>query len=304
MNGKKLLFIYNPNAGRSQIRVYLTSILGIFSKAGYDVTTYPTQAKGDALQQIPRWDGQFDRVVCCGGDGTLNEVVSGMLQCKTRVPVGYIPAGTTNDFAQSLGISTKLLEAADAAVNGRLFPCDVGAFNDQYFNYVAAFGVFTEVSYQTNQRLKTVLGHGAYFVGGPRSLRHATSYRMEVELNGGTVEGTFIYGMVSNATSVGGIKNLTDSTVALDDGMFEVTLVKRPTNPWMLGDIARNLFGSRDIDSPYIYACKANSVTIHCDRDVPWTVDGEYGGAHTDVRIRNLPRPITFVVPEETDDTE
>ncbi len=299
MEPKKLLFLYNPKAGRGQIRIRLTDILDLFVKAGYEVTVYPTQKKNDALYKLPQWADQFDRIVCCGGDGTLNETVSGVLYSKKQVPIGYIPAGTTNDFAKSLGIPTGMDEAAAIAVNGRLFACDVGEFNGKTFDYIAAFGVFTEVSYQTDQRLKTVLGHAAYVISGAKSLMDIPSYPMEVEVNGETIRGNFSYGMITNAVSVGGMKNLTGTSVALDDGVFEVVLVRTPKNPQMLRDILTNLFSSHDTDSPYIYSCKTHLISIHCKDPVAWTLDGEFGGSHFDVEIRNRKHGITFVVPEE-----
>ncbi len=299
MEQKKLLFIFNPHAGRGMIQVQLVSILNTFVRAGYEVTVYPTQEKGDACSRIPLMAGQFDRIVCCGGDGTLDEVVAGMLRSEHVTPIGYIPAGTTNDFSQSLGIPTELVDAAAIAAGGRLFDCDVGAFNEDSFIYIAAFGVFTEVSYQTDQRLKSVLGHAAYLISSPKSLIGMPSYEMEVTVNGETFRGKFVYGMVTNAVSVAGMKNLTGTSVALDDGRFEVTLVTTPQNPLMLGDIVTNLLKRGDSDSPYIYVCKADRIEIHCDESVPWTLDGEFGGDWQDVRISNMSRRISFVVPEK-----
>ncbi len=299
MDHKKLLFIYNPYAGRGQIRLRLNGILDIFIKAGYEVTVYATQEKGDALSKIPLWAESFERIVCCGGDGTLDEVVAGMLRSPVSVPIGYIPAGTTNDFAQSLGISTDIEEAAAIAAGGRLFDCDVGSFGCDSFIYVAAFGVFTEVSYQTDQRLKSLLGHAAYLISGTKSLIDRPSYEMEVKVNEETFCGKFIYGMISNAVSVGGMKNLTGTSVALDDGLFEVTFVLTPNNPIMLGDIMTNLFRAKDSDSQYIYAGKSDHIEISCSEDVPWTLDGEFGGNHRDVEIRNMGRRVTFVIPED-----
>ncbi len=299
MEQKKLLFIFNPHAGRGMIQVQLVSILNTFVRAGYEVTVYPTQEKGDARNRIPFWAGRYDRIVCCGGDGTLDEVVSGMMQSEIRTPIGYIPAGTTNDFAQSLKIPKDMGEAAAVAAGGRLFDCDVGKFGDAFFVYIAAFGVFTEVSYQTDQRLKTVLGHAAYLVEGPKSLLDMPSYEMEVEVNGATIRDKFSYGMITNAVSVGGMKNLTGPSVDLNDGRFEVTLVKTPQNPIMMGDILTRLMLPGESDSQNIYACKADRITVRCDEEVPWTLDGEFGGEHREAEIRNLNRRVTFVVPEE-----
>ncbi len=299
MDLKKLLFIYNPNAGRGLIGMHLTAILNEFVRAGYEVTVYPTQSRGDALARIPHLAGRFDRIVCCGGDGTLDEVVAGVLQSGCSLPLGYLPAGTTNDFSQSLAIPSDLEEAAAIAAGGRLFDCDVGTFNGESYIYIAAFGVFTEVSYQTDQRLKSVLGHAAYLISTPKSLIGMPSYEMEVEANGEIFRGKFVYGMVTNAVSVGGLKNLTGTSVALDDGRFEVTLVMTPQNPLMLGDIVTNLLMPKDSESPYIYAFKTDHIVFRCDEAIPWTLDGEFGGEHREVEICNLNRRITFVVPEK-----
>ncbi len=299
MNRKKLLFLYNPHAGRGMIRIHLSDVVDLFVKAGYEVTVYPTQEKGDAARRIPLWADQYDRIVCCGGDGTMDEVVAGMLQTSARTPVGYLPAGTTNDFAKSLAIPTDLMEAAAIAANGREFDCDVGQFNDRSFSYIAAFGVFTEISYQTDQRLKSVLGQAAYLLNSPKSLIDMPSYEVEVEVNGEMIIDHFSYGMVTNAVSVAGMRNLTGSTVALDDGLFELTLVRTPTNPMMLGDIATNLLKSGDSYTPNIVSYKTDCVRFHCGEPIPWTLDGEFGGEHTDVEVRSLPRRITFIVSDD-----
>ncbi len=299
MDRKTLLFLYNPHAGRGAIRIQLSDVVDLFVKAGYEVTVYPTQEKGDASRRIPLWADRYDRIVCCGGDGTMDEVVAGMLQTSARTPVGYLPAGTTNDFAKSLAIPTDLMEAAAIAAGGRLFDCDVGMFNDSSFSYIAAFGVFTEISYQTDQRLKSVLGQAAYLLNSPKSLMGMPSFTVEVEVNGEIVFDTFSYGMVTNAVSVAGMRNLTGSTVALDDGLFELTLVRTPTNAMMLGDIATNLLKQGDSYTPNIITYKTDSARFHCAEPIPWTLDGEFGGEHTDVEIRSLPRRITFVVPDD-----
>ncbi len=299
MEQKKLLLLFNPNAGRGAIRTRLVEILDVFVKAGYEVTAYPTQEKGDALAKLPLWADRFDRIVCCGGDGTLNETVAGMMKSDKCIPIGYIPAGTTNDFAQSLKVPTDMEEAARVAAGGRLFDCDVGEFNRVPFVYVAAFGVFTEVSYQTDQRLKSVFGHAAYLIEGTKSIIDMPSYNMEIEVNGEILYDEFVYGMITNAVSVGGIKNLTGSSVALDDGLFEVTFVRKPQNPLMYGDIITNLLKQQDSYSPYVFSCKTNHIEVHAKETVPWTLDGEFGGEQTEVEVRDIERRITFVVPEE-----
>ncbi|MCD8365659.1 MAG: YegS/Rv2252/BmrU family lipid kinase [Clostridiales bacterium] len=304
MEKKKLWFLFNPASGRGQIRIHLAEIIDIFVKAGYDVTIYPTQEKEDAMRLIPQQADKYDLIVCSGGDGTLNETVSWMVLCNYGTPVGYIPTGTTNDFAQSLQIPGNMLKAADVAVNGNPFACDVGGFNGETFVYIAAFGIFTDVSYMTNQKLKRMLGHAAYVIEGAKQIVDFPSYVMEIRVNGEIIRGEFVYGMVSNSTSVGGMKNLTGKEVELDDGLFEVTLVKRPKNPLQTSEIMANLLRTRDYDTPYIYSCKTGHIEFHCEEAVPWTLDGEFGGDQKEVRIVNHSRQVTFKVKKPEVDGE
>ncbi|MCD8149322.1 MAG: diacylglycerol kinase family lipid kinase [Clostridiales bacterium] len=302
MEKKKLWFLFNPTSGRGQIRIHLMEIIDIFVKAGYDVTVYPTQKKEDAMRLIPQQADKYDLIVCSGGDGTLNETITGMMQCRAGIPVGYIPAGTTNDFAQSLRIPGNMLKAADIAANGIPFACDVGEFNDETFVYIAAFGIFTDVSYMTNQKLKRVLGHAAYVIEGAKQIVDIPSYVMEIRVNGEIIRDEFVYGMISNSVSVGGMKNLTGKEVELDDGLFEVTLVRRPKNPIQTSEIMTNLLIPRDCDTPYIYSCKTDHIEIHCEEAVPWTLDGEFGGDQKDVRIINHRQRVTFMVKDPEKD--
>ena len=213
---KKLLFVFNPCSGKAQIKNQLLDIVDTMVKADYEVTIYPTQCAGDAKEKVEAYAGNYDLVVCSGGDGTLDEVVTGMMQCKAKVPLGYIPAGSTNDFASSLGIPKDMEKAAEAAVIGKPFPCDVGLFNGDYFVYVAAFGLFTEVSYKTSQEWKNVLGHAAYILEGAKCLHDIPSFMMQVEYNNMRIQDEFIYGMITNSTSVGGFKGMTGKDVLLE----------------------------------------------------------------------------------------
>lgn len=276
MEKKKLLFLFNPKSGKGQIKNRLLDILDTFVKSGYEVVAHPTQAKDDARLMIEKHARNYDLVVCSGGDGTLDEAVSGMMESPVKVPIGYIPAGSTNDFAASLKIPKNMLRSADIAVNGKLFPCDVGGFNEDYFSYVAAFGLFTDVSYQTSQNLKNVLGHGAYIIEGAKRLVDIPSYILEVEVNGEVIRDEFIYGMITNSTSVGGIKNMTGKDVMLDDGLFEVNLIKFPQNPLQLNEILTNLMMPKAIDTQYIYSFKTDHMILRCENQaIPWTLDGE-----------------------------
>lgn len=284
---QKLLFIFNPHAGKGQIKNHLVDIVDVMVKAGFEVTIYTTQAHADATRKVVEDGAGYDRIVCSGGDGTLDEVMTGLMQAKLDIPIGYIPAGSTNDFANSLGIPKEMVKAAENAVADHLFPCDIGDFNSDTFVYVAAFGLFTEVSYKTSQQLKNIFGHVAYIMEGVKQLRDIPSYRMQVEYDGKIFQDEFIYGMVTNSVSVGGFKGMTGNDVKLDDGLFEVTLIRTPKNPIELNEILACLTNMID-DSDLIYSFKTDSVHIVAKEEVTWTLDGEFGGAHEEVTIQNL----------------
>lgn len=298
---KRILFIYNPKAGKSKIRNTLMDIIDIFIKHQYEVVTYPTQCTEDALYAVKeRTKGFYDLIVCSGGDGTLDEVVTGMLQCEERIPIGYIPAGSTNDFAHSIGIPSDMIEATEAIVDGDIFHCDVGRFNDDAFVYIAAFGIFTEVSYATDQHLKNVLGHTAYILEGMKSLTSVQSYNIRFESEELCGEGEFIYGMISNSDSVGGFRGITGKNIELSDGKFEVTLIRKPTSLIDLNSLAVSLL-TRKMDSDCILTFKTSNLKIHSDEAISWALDGEYGGNHQEVSIKNLRKELMIIVPEESD---
>ena len=219
---KKMLFIYNPKAGKAQIRNKLADILDVFTKGGYEITVYPTQRSEDAMEKTEKRSKEYDIVVCSGGDGTLDEVVTGMIRSGFRTPIGYIPAGSTNDFGGSLGLPKNMVRAAENIVNGNDFACDVGSFNEDVFVYIAAFGLFTDVSYETGQDMKNVLGHMAYLLEGMKKLRDIKSYHMKITTQDTVIEDDFLYGMITNSVSVGGFKGISGKYVDLSDGMFEV----------------------------------------------------------------------------------
>ena len=296
MAKKKMLFIYNPKAGKERIKSRLSDIIDILVKGGNEVTVYPTQYAGDAVRAAQEKARRYDCVVAGGGDGTLDEVVTGILRSGKIVPVGYIPAGSTNDFAKSLGLPKNMLQAARTVTEGRLFPCDIGSFNEDTFVYIAAFGLFTDVSYETKQQFKNVLGHMAYLLEGMKRLPSVRSYRMRVLAEEMEVEGDFIFGMVTNSMSVGGFKRITGKYVELDDGLFEVTLIKRPNNAMELNQILADLVNRR-IDTDQMYCFKSASLHMEAQEEVAWTLDGEFGGKHREVDIRNQKRRIHFRVP-------
>ncbi|WP_028242171.1 diacylglycerol/lipid kinase family protein [Pseudobutyrivibrio ruminis] len=283
---KRLLFIVNPRSGKGQIKEHLADILDIMIKAGYQVSVHITQAGSDATKQTIERAKEFDRIVCSGGDGTLDEVVTGMMQLPVaeRKPIGYIPAGSTNDFGNSLGIDKNMLNAARISVSDNLFPCDIGNFNSDSFVYVAAFGIFTEVSYATPQDMKNVLGHAAYIIEGAKQLRDIPSFRMQVEYDGNVVYDEFIYGMITNSKSVGGFQGIIRGDIGLNDGVFEATLIKMPRNPMELNEIIGFMTGIIP-DSDMVYSFQTSSIRFTCSEEVPWTLDGEFGGNHKVVSV-------------------
>ena len=296
---KRMLFVYNPRAGKGLLKPQLSDIIDIFVKADYEVVVYPTQAYRDAYKKIREFDAnRYDLIVCSGGDGTIDEVVTGMMQRRTRIPLGYIPTGTTNDFANSLHIPKGILKAADNAVKGIVFPCDVGKFNDDVFVYVAAFGIFTDVSYETKQEVKNILGHLAYVLEGTKRLFNVPSYRIKVTHDGEEVEDEFILGMVTNSRSVGGFRNMIGKNVVFDDGLFEVTLIKKPKNPIALQEIIAALL-IEQVDTKHMYTFKTGHITFESLEEIPWTLDGEFGGEHDEVVIDNLNKQLEIMVPEQ-----
>lgn len=298
---KKILFVFNPVAGRSQIRNHLLEIIEILSAADYMVVCYPTRSRGDARRIVREREDDYLYVVCAGGDGTLDEVVSGMMENpdKPFVPIGYIPAGTTNDFASSLHIPSDMRKAAEVVANGRTFRCDLGLFNERdYFTYVAAFGLFTGTSYQTPQELKNQLGHLAYILQGVTELGNMRAYHMRVESDGIVREGDYAYGMITNSHSIGGFSNITGREVDLQDGLFEVTMIRMPQNPLELSEILMAI-GNPSAQTELVSTFKTSHITLTCDEQISWTRDGEFAGAHRQVTLRNCPGQLRILVPEE-----
>ncbi len=294
---KRIFFVFNMHAGKARIKTKLSDILNIFTEKGYEVTAYPTQYAGEAVLRIEALEDGYELVVCSGGDGTLDEVVTGMMRRpeEKRIPIGYIPAGSTNDFARSLGLPQKMEDAAARIMEGKRFPCDIGAFNGDYFVYIAAFGIFTDVSYQTDQQMKNVLGHMAYILEGMKRLTNIVSYKMKLRWEDREVEDDFLFGMVTNSRSVGGFKSIIGTEVVLDDGVFEVTFIKRPKNLLELNETLTALVLA-EIDERYMYSFRTSRLTVEAEAEVPWTLDGEYGGDHRAAVIENRKQALEFIV--------
>jgi len=285
----RLLFIYNPASGTGQVKTALAQVLDVFTKAGWITTSYPTQCKGDAARTTRELAGQFDRVICAGGDGTLSEVVSGLLEVADAPPLGYIPFGSTNDCATTLRLPRKPREAAlVAAGTGVSEPIDIGRLNGRPFIYVAAFGAFTEVAYDTPQDLKNTFGHLAYVMAGIASIPSITPYHMRLEVDDKQIlEDDFYYGMVCNTISVGGMKALPTDKVVLDDGNFEVVLVRKPSSIAEVRASLQALIRQTPLDNGALLSFHASRITFTCDRPVPWALDGEYGGSHEVNQVEN-----------------
>lgn len=294
---KKLLYIYNPAAGRKTAKINLSDVLEVFARQGYEITVHPTQEHGDATVTARDQGPNFDRVVCCGGDGTLNETVRGILELpRERRPIlGYIPAGTTNDFSRTLELPKTPLELAEMAGEGVPRAIDVGEAEGNLFTYVAAFGLFTDVSYSTPQASKNLLGHFAYVLEGMGKLTNIPSYHMKVtSAEGHEVEGDFIYGMVGNTVSVGGLVNLPRDKVLLDDGRFEVILIRQPKNGKDWQSILTALTSLQMVEDGAVTGFSAGDVTFTCGQPVAWTVDGEFGGEQAVTHVKNLPQALTM----------
>ena len=301
---RKALFILNPHSGKGLIKNHLLEITDILVKADYEVTVYPTQSRGDAKRLMRERDKCYELVVCSGGDGTLDEIVTGMVQSGFKTTIGYIPAGSTNDFAKSLKIPSTMKKAAEIVAQGNVFSCDIGRFNKDIFVYVAAFGIFTEVSYETPQEMKNMLGHMAYLLEGVKQLANIKSYPLKVTYvseNGEeiVIEGDFIYGMVTNSHSIGGFKSIAGNVfkgkIDLNDGLFEVTLIKVPKTPMELNSILAAI-AIADIDTKYMFNFKSGKLVFESEEEVAWTLDGEYGGKHTRVVLLNDKEAMDIIV--------
>ncbi len=285
---KKAVLLLNPHAGKNSLRSHLLNIIDLFVKEDWKVNVYPTQYPKDAIHAAAEMAGECDMILVSGGDGTLSEVVTGLMGCEKRPVIGYLPSGTTNDFARTLGLPKKPERAAKLILTEEPIPVDVGSFADDYFIYIASFGAFTEVSYQTPGKLKKVFGHLAYILEGVKSLGSIHPYHIKIDCDGKETEGDYIFGMVTNSTSVGGFHFRKQALfdVKLDDGKFEVTLIHMPKNARDIQQIIHDLLG-QNLNSPYFDIFKASQLKILSQQEIPWTLDGEYGGSLKEVAIEN-----------------
>ena len=291
---KKMLLILNPCAGTRKANRVLTDIIAQFNRAGYDVSAYVTAAPGEAKELIAERSEGLDLIVCCGGDGTFNETVSGVLQAGVNTPIGYIPAGSTNDFASSLGLRTNPVEAAKNIAQGTLTAYDVGSFGGRIFTYVASFGAFTKASYATPQSIKNALGHTAYVLSGISELSQIKNIHAKFVIDGEEIEGDYLFGAICNSTSIGGIAKLDPSQVDMSDGLFEVMLVRAPKD---LGEIAECIAAvqKQQYNCRMITFRNASHVTVTTQEGINWTLDGEMEPYHEKVEVQNLHLAIQLV---------
>ncbi len=291
---KKLLFIMNPRAGTRRANRHLTEMLNIFTAGGYTCQVHITQKQGDGTEAVKAFGKEADLIVCCGGDGTFNETISGVQALQLDVPIGYIPAGSTNDLANSLQLSFNALTACRHILAGKPVKLDLGQFSDRYFSYIASFGAFTRASYATPQSVKNALGHTAYILGGIQEISQIRDTHVRLELDGEVIEGDFIFGAICNSTSVGGILTLDSQQVDMQDGKFEVLLVRAPKDLTEIAECIQAVQKQK-------YNCKmitfrsACNIRVETEEEMPWTLDGEREEGHRVVEIKNLPGAYTLM---------
>ena len=296
MAKKKMFFLYNPHAGKSQIKSKLADIINVFMRADYEIQVYATQKPEEAIDAVRQYAAGVDCLVVSGGDGTLNEAICGLMQLprEQRPVVGYLPAGTTNDFAYTHRLSKDMVAAAETVVNGVREVVDLGLFEDRYFTYVAGFGAFTDVPYKTPQEMKAILGHPAYLLEGMLSLGDLRPHNLRIELENETLEGEFLLGLISNSERVAGFKGLHGKDVSINDGLLEVLLIRNPKNP---ADLSQTLTGllQPDSQSPMVYRAKTKRIRLLSETVLDWVLDGEFGGSKAEVTIEAVPSAVEIL---------
>lgn len=295
MKPRKLLMILNPRAGKSKSRGPLFDAAAVLSQAGYLLSIHITSAPGDAAETARREGGRYDLVVAVGGDGTLNEVVSGLAQLRRPPMLGYLPQGSTNDFAASLHISADPAEAAAAIARNVPRKLDAGLWNGRSFLYVASFGAFTRTSYAASQAAKNALGHFAYILEGMKDLSTLRPYQVRINAGGETLDGEYLFGAVCNSTSIGGLMKLEEERVVLDDGLFELLLVPSPKTAADLQSLVHALL-NQQYDSQGLVFRHVSSVRLETEEDLPWSLDGEYAPSAPVVEIENRRQGLTMLL--------
>ena len=295
---KRVLIVLNPCAGTRQANRYFVEIIEVFCNAGYRVEVKTTAKRGEGTDIVKQRAEDFDLLVCIGGDGTFNEVVEGLLESGVRIPLGYIPAGSTNDFASSMGLSKDIVQAARDIVEGQPRSLDIGSFNGRYFSYVASFGAFTRASYEAPQSIKNALGHLAYILEGIKDIPSIKPEKLWLKVEQGTYGGDYLFGAVCNSTSVGGLLTLSEDLVDMNDGKFEVILIKSPSNILELNQILFALT-TQNYNTPLISFFSSGHLTITADPDMPWTLDGEYQEGCAEIEVKNIKGAIQLITAQK-----
>lgn len=290
---KKLLFIINPKAGHKKRENFADDAVKVFKEAGFKVGVKYTKKRADGTEIAKEYGNKVDLIVCMGGDGTLNEVMQGLTESGAETPLGYIPAGSTNDFATSLGLKSDPKEAAKFIVSNPARKLDLGIFNGRYFVYTASAGVFAKTSYTTSQKLKNRLGHMAYILAGIKEIFHLRKLRLNVELDDGTINGTYIFAAINNSTKVGGIMKLDKESVEFNDGVFELLLIEFPRNPVQFFRIIKKVF-SQDFTGNITFK-QIRSARITDCTDVDWSLDGEEEKGQEVVEFKVVHDAVKFI---------
>lgn len=292
---KKVLFIINPCAGKMRIVKDLVEIDRAFYDGDCDCDVYLTNKRGDATRKVIECGKDYEIVVCGGGDGTYNELITGVLQAGLDIPIGYIPAGTTNDFASTLSLSQNPVTAAANITAGEPKSFDVGKFGESYFSYIASFGAFTSASYSTQQQMKNVFGHSAYLFEGMTDLSSIKPYHVRLEADGKIYEDDYLFGAICNSTSIAGLIKLDENLVNLSDGEFEILLIRMPK---LLVDIPKIVIALKtgDYSEKHITFLHASSVRVKTKDKLSWALDGEHAESVGEVTIKNLHSAIKLIV--------
>lgn len=294
---KKLLLIVNPRSGRAKMKTQLLKVVEILSNANYEVTVYPTKERGDATVKVESLgEKDYDLIVVCGGDGTLNEVITGLMKSGKRYRLGYIPSGTLNEWSSGLGIARNIPDAAKDIVSGRELTLDVGRFGDKYFSYTASFGAFTSASYSAPQDIKNVLGQAAYVFEGVKSLGNIKPIHLKFTTDDRVIEGDFLFGAISNSMSVGGIVKFDETVVKLNDGIFEVLLIKNPDNILKLQPLVDGIL-RKELDREGMEFFHTSKITVEGANGLAWTLDGEFAEGTSKIEIENIHNAVDLIVP-------
>lgn len=274
---KRARIIYNPTSGREIFKKKLPDVLQLFEQAGYETSCHATTGAGDAtIAAREACDRKFDLVVACGGDGTLNEVISGLAEQEYRPKLGLIPVGTTNDFARAIGVNVSIMEAAEVITTGQTVPLDIGRVDDKYFVNILAAGKITELTYEVPSKLKTMLGQLAYYLKGIEMLPKVKPTRLKIEYDGKVFDEEAFLFLLSNTNSVGGFEKIAPDA-SINDGQFDLLVLKK-SNIAEIIRVCAQLLRGQHVQNEYVLYTRASHLKITSDEKLLLNIDGEYGG--------------------------